>query len=213
VTRDPRRIIALSGFVLGLTALILQFLISMGAWLDQGDTILPSLVRFFSYFTILTNSVIVLIYLGAVTRGQRWLAPFRSPRTRATAAACITLVMGFYYFFLAGTWQPEGLFLIADVALHYATPLLFLIWFAGFNRTGTLKWEQALPMLTAPFFYLAWVLLRGAVTGEYPYPVLNASQLGYTSVAINVLMLLIVLVTLSLTAIAVDRSLLSKKSN
>lgn len=206
-----RKPVAIAGFVIGFLALALQFSITIPASMQAGRSLPLSIIYFFSFFTILTNILLALIYAGAFVRGQSWLSLFRKPVTRATAAACITLVGGFYHFVLASLWQPEGLFWVCDMLLHYVAPIIYLIWFASWNRTGTLKFSKIPVMLVYPLVYLVYVLFRGEIVHEYPYPVLNALELGYGQVAINVLGLLVILSFLSALAVMIDRSLLSGK--
>ena len=206
-----RRLIAIAGLVVGLFALVVQFAIMVPASLANGRDIVSAIVYYFSFFTILTNTLLVLVYLGAVVRGQRWLMLFRKPVTRATAAATITLVGTYYHFALSGLYQVDGLLEVCIVIMHYVAPVLYLIWFAGWNRTGTLKWAAIPKMLVYPLVYLIFILLRGAVTGEYPYPSFDVAVLGYGPVAVTSAVLLVALIVFNAVAIAVDRSLLASK--
>jgi hypothetical protein len=206
-----RSLLALIGFVVGLATLILQFAAIVPPSMDAGRGLFGSVVFYFSFFTILTNLLVVLIYLGALVRGQRWLMFFRKPKTRATAAATVALVGGFYHFALSGLYQLEGLIAFCTFVLHYVTPVLYLVWFAGWNRTGTLKWPAIITMLIYPLLYCTCVMARGALIGEYPYPVLDAGALGYGQVALNIAGLLVLLIVLNAVAVAIDRSLLASK--
>lgn len=199
-----RKPLAIIGLVFGLSALVLQFAISVPASLEAGRSLPASVVFYFSFFTILTNLALVLVYSGAVF-SARWLAPFRKPVARAASAAAITLVGTFYYVMLRPLWQPEGLFLVWDVALHYIAPILYIVWFVGFNRSGTLTLRAIPSVLAAPLAYLVYILFRGAVIGEYPYPVFEANRIGYAQVGINALVLFAILSLLGALAIAIDR--------
>ena len=143
-----KRAVAIAGLVLGLAALILQFSLSIPARLGQGHDLLDALVWFFTYFTILTNLMLVLIYLSELVP-WRWLGWWRSPVTRGMMAAAIALVMGFYHFVLAGLWAPEGWFHVADVALHYATPILYLVWWVAFNPADAALHQSRLDAVAA----------------------------------------------------------------
>ena len=79
MTMDPRKTVAAAGFAIGLIALVLQFFVIVLPAIDAGRGIIGSVVYYFSFFTILTNIGLVLIYLGALVRGQRWLSFFRKP--------------------------------------------------------------------------------------------------------------------------------------
>jgi hypothetical protein len=195
-----------AGLVIGLAALILQFSLTIPARVASGDNIAGALVFFFSFFTILTNLALVMIYVSELWPREA-LGWFRRPETRGMMVALIVLVMGFYHFVLAESWNPQGWFKVADVALHYVTPTYYVAWWVLFMHHGRLKF-RALPVMLLPAtIYLVWVMARGAVIAEYPYPVLDAGALGYAAVAINVLGLVVV-AALSAIVIALDRALL-----
>lgn len=198
------RIVAAVGFAFGLAALILQFVLAIPARMGNGDSLVGALVYFFTFFTILTNIMLVLIYLSELWSAG-WLGWWRNPVTRGMMAAAIALVMGFYHFVLAGLWAPQGWLQIADVSLHYITPALYLLWWLVFQPKGNLRFADLGWMILPPAIWLAWAMLRGAVVNEYPYPILEAHKLGYPAVALNILMVLAVLVALFAIVIAIDR--------
>lgn len=51
-----------------------------------------------------------------------------------------------------------------------------------------------------------YVLLRGSLVGEYPYPVLDVNEHGFGGVMTNALFLLAALVILNTIAVLVDRT-------
>ena len=59
-------------------------------------------------------------------------------------------------------------------------------------------------MLLPILIWLVWAMARGAVTGEYPYPILDADMLGYGQVAINCLFVLVGLLLSHLAVIGLD---------
>ncbi|MCP8883462.1 Pr6Pr family membrane protein [Devosia sp. XJ19-1] len=200
------RAMTLAGLLLGLVALSLQFAISIPAYLANGMNLPEALVQFFSFFTILTNIAITLVYLSALA-GWAGLSWFRKPATRAMMAGVMALVMIFYHVLLRPIWQPEGLFLVCDYLLHYVTPIFYLLWWGVTQKHGALDYAALPAMLVPPLVYLAYVLARGALTNAYPYPTLNAFELGYGQVAINVVMVAIGLSILYLITIGIDRAL------
>ena len=205
-----RRLLTLLGFLAGLAALILQFSLTIPARLGNGDNLLNALVFFFTFFTILTNLMLVLIYLSKLTAG-RWLDWWRNPATRGMMFGAIALVMGFYHFILAATWNPEGWFKVADVMLHYVTPCLYILWWLLFQEKGRLRLADLGWMVLPPAVWLAWAMLRGAVLSEYPYPILEAHKLGYPAVAVNILVVLAVLIVLFAATVALDRLLARRR--
>ncbi|MGN6685874.1 MAG: Pr6Pr family membrane protein [Devosia sp.] len=194
------------GFVAGAAALILQLAITLPLRLDKGDSLVGALLFYFSFFTILSNLALVLIY-AAELWPRAPLGWFRRPVTQGMMAAAITLVMVFYHLILAETWDPQGLSLVCDVTLHYVTPLLYLAWWLLCRRHGALRWSDIPAMLVPPAIYLVWAMARGAVVGEYPYPILEANRIGYMLVALNVVMVLAGLTALCALAIGADQAL------
>ena len=194
------------GFVVGAAALILQFALTIPLRLNNGDSLFGAVIFYFTFFTILTNLVLVLIYAAEIWP-RSYLHWFRWPVTRGMMAAAIALVGGFYHFFLAETWDPQGLAQVADVTLHYVTPIFYVLWWIVFMRHGMLKFAHIPSMLLPPTIYLIYAMIRGAIVGEYPYTILEANRLGYAAVAINVALVLVALVILSAVVVALDRAL------
>lgn len=199
-----------AGFVIGAGALILQLALTIGLRLKAGDSLPGALVFYFAFFTILTNLALVLIYASELWP-RAWLGWFRQPVTRGMMAAAISLVMIFYHVVLAETWDPQGLGLVCDVALHYVTPIFYLLWWLLLARHGRLLWSDIPTMLLPPTIYLIYAMIRGALVGEYPYPILEANRIGYGMVAINVVVILIGLTALCAIVVGIDRLLARAK--
>ncbi len=206
------KIVASFGFVVGIAALLLQFSVSIPNSIEDGRSLTMSVIRYFSFFTILTNITIVLIYAASLFPRISWLRILQTPIARATGASCIMLVGLFYYFILAGLWKPEGLWLIADVTLHYITPITYVVWFSLFHRSGSLKFKHIPLMLLPAVIYLIYVMIRGAIIGEYPYPTFEIFNIGLTQVLLNIGALVVFLSALSAVAIVISRIAPGNKS-
>ncbi|MDP3649837.1 Pr6Pr family membrane protein [Tabrizicola sp.] len=170
------RLLALGVSGVALVALLAQFRVSQrllgeapaghALWLMAG------------YFTILTNLGASFLMAG-VAAGLR-------PGARAFAALVVAIVMValVYHLVLARLWQPQGLAWWADQGLHSAVPLLTLGWWLAFAQGGLTR--RDLPaLLIWPAAYAAYALLRGHLTGFWPYPFLDADALGWLRVAVN----------------------------
>ena len=208
---DWRKALTWLGFSVGAVALVLQFVISMQLYLANGRDLPGALGMFFSYYTIITNIILVLIYLSELTT-WRWIELFRHPVTRAMMAAAMTLVMTFVHFFLRGLTDLSGLFLLCDTLLHYATPIIYLVWWLSVARHGALGFRNMPAMLVPTFIYFLYAMARGAWVREYPYPILNAIQLGYGQVILNAVFMTIGLGALVAVVILVDRTLALRQS-
>lgn len=200
------RIATFAGVAIGLVALVLQFSLTIPLRLANGDSLPGAVIYYFTFFTILTNLALVLVYLSELVAAA-WLGWFRGAVTRGMVVAAITLVMIFYHFVLAGLWAPQGWFKIADVTLHYVTPGLYILWWLASPRHGALRLRDIPWMLLPPLLYLGYALIRGAIVAEYPYPILEANKLGYPQVTLNVLFVLLGLSTLCAIAVGTDRLL------
>lgn len=202
----PRILLTWLGLGFGVAGLVLQFTISMQSMLGSGRDLPGALGHFFAYYTILTNLVLVLIYLSEVAP-NRWLDIFRNPVTRGIMAANIALVGLYVYFVLRHLAVLEGLFLLADNILHYVCPLLYVLWWMVGQPHGRLNWGNLPVMLAPTLVYFIYAMARGAWVLEYPYPILNAIELGYGQVALNALGMTAGLALLCLAVIGLDKSL------
>jgi len=102
----------------------------------------------------------------------------------------MTIVGLTYNILLRNVWHPEGLFKLADELLHVVNPLLFIIYWVAFVPKEGLKYRNVWPWLWYPFVYFIYVLIRGAISGNYPYPFLDVAKLGYPQVLLTAVILL-----------------------
>lgn len=203
---NPGRALSWVGLVAGAGTLLLQFAISMQAYAAAGRDVFGALGMFFSYYTILTNIVLVLIYLSDLA-SWRWLEVFRKLDVNGMMVANMVLVMTFVHFFLRGLVPMSGLFLLCDRLLHYVTPVIYIVWWLVTVRHGPLLIRRVPIMLAPTIVYFLYVLARGAWVREYPYPVLNVTRLGYGQVLLNAVYLTIGLGALMLIVIGIDELL------
>lgn len=194
-----------AGFVIGTATLVTQFLLTFSLSMATGRTSLGSIVFFFSFFTILSNILAVLCCLAALLPGQGRLAFFRKPGVQSAAALYMLVVAIIYIAILEGLWVPEGLMRVLDTLLHYVMPALFLVFWLVFVPKGTLAYAGIPKTLAFPFLYAVYVMIRGGLTGEYPYPIMDAGKLGYPSALLNTAFIFILFVVLGLAFVAYDR--------
>lgn len=200
---NPRTLLTWLGLLFGTIGLLLQFALSMQAMLGSGRDLFGALGTFFAYYTILTNIVLVLIYLFELLPAA-WLTLFRHAVLRGMMAANIALVALYVFFVLRYLATLADLFLMADTILHYLCPVLYLLWWLIAQPHGRLRWRNLPVMLAPTFVYFIYAMARGAWVEEYPYPILNAIKLGYGQVAINAVTMTAGLAVLCLIVIALD---------
>jgi len=166
-------------------ALVLQFwLVWQGhAVLDEVDppALSERVVRFFGYFTVLSNLLVA---------GTSWaIALSGEPlETRLRRVLYVDALVGIavtgivHWVVLRPLLSLDGADWWADKLLHVVVPLLAVVaWLAvgprGRVRSGDVGWA-----VIPPVIWLVYTLVRGAVTGFYPYPFLNADAHGYPAV-------------------------------
>lgn len=195
--------------VVGGSALLgfgLQLYSFVGRILERGDPLGPSLVRLFSYFTIIVNVLVGVALAWHVfaptSRPGRWAGSSRGLGSLTTSIALVAIA---YHLLLRSYWSPQGLDLVSDRLLHYVTPILLLGYWVAFGPRNQPQWKDALSWTVLPVGYFGWVLLRGAIVNEYPYPFLDVADLGYPAMAVNAAGLLASYLGLALAVIAVSR--------
>ena len=202
----PRRALTWLGLLCGLGGLGLQFVLSMQGAFANGRDFLGFLGHFLAFYTILTNIILVLIYLSEVTT-FRWLDLFRTPLVRGMMAANIALVGLYVFFVLRFLSVLTDLLLVADTILHYICPILYLLWWIAAQPHGKLRWANLPLMLLPTLIYFIYVMLRGLWVQQYPYPILNAIELGYPGVLLNAVYMTAGLTVLVAIVIALDQFL------
>jgi hypothetical protein len=189
---------------LGLFALVMQYWLGAA---NRGDTTLATwTIRYFSFFTIVTNTLAMLA-MGLPVVAARSAAGrfFERAGVRMAIAGYILIVFAVYFVVLRHSWSPQGWQLIVDRILHYAIPALFIAdWLVFVPRVG-LPWRDVLAALLLPLAYIVWTLLHGVATGWYPYPFLDVSRLGYPAVLANIGGLFLVFLAVGLVLAAIDR--------
>ncbi len=138
------------------------------------------------------------------TEFQFWQL-FLPPVVTSGIAVCIATVGAGYSLLLRHLWDPEGLQRMADIILHDAVALMYVVSWVLFVPKSTLRWKSVLLWLIYPLAYVSCILLRGALVERYPYPFLNAAGLGYPRVLSNVAMLLCGFSGIGLFVVAISR--------
>ncbi len=194
---------------MGLFALIAQFILMLQ---NRQAAIGETIIRFFSFFTILTNTLVMLYFANKVFPKQRLLS-FLDHKGSFTSTTVFILIVGLVYqFVLRSIWEPQGLQLIVDEMLHSIVPFYFLIYWAVYSEQSDFKYASTLRWLLYPVVYAIFVFIRGALSGFYPYPFLNVSEIGYAQALINVLFIFAIALLLLGLLTFIGRKLKFKKS-
>lgn len=138
-------------------------------------------------------------------RGSGPAGFFSRPTLQTGIAASIAVVGIGYTLLLQHLWDPKGLQLVADVLLHHAMPVLFLVYWWLAVPKGNLRCANISHWMLYPIVYLLFAMIRGALSGAYPYPFINASELGYLRALGNAVGILLGFVAMALLLVAVGR--------
>jgi hypothetical protein len=196
------RVCAAIGALLGWFALVLQLYLMLVQSPAGAPAMVGTVVTYFSFFTILTNILVAVIFTATVFSLGEF---FRSSSVQAGAVAYIAIVGIVYRLLLRQLWNPQGLQWVADVILHDIIPVGYVLYWVLFGSRRGLHWKDALAWLAYPAVYLVYLLVRGAVSGLYPYPFMDVKVLGYGSVLAHAAVLLLVFLGMGLLVVAVGR--------
>ena len=195
---------ALAGWV-GLA--IQQYLIFYSRW-STGASLLGGLINFFSFFTVLTNTLVVVVLSYAlVQRDSAAKRFFLAPGISSGIAVSIVVVSLAYNLLLRHLWQPEGFQFVADELLHDVMPALFFIFWWRCVPKGSLRFKHIGAWVIYPLVYFAYVLLRGHLLGQYQYPFIDVDALGYPQVFVNAGGILTGFVLIALAVVGLDKLL------
>jgi hypothetical protein len=193
---------------LGWFGLGVQLYLDIEDALIKNLSVATPLGYYFSYFTIETNLLITvaLTFTFARPQSERFLT---RPDVKSALVVYIIIVGTVYEVLLRNLWHPQGLQFFADCALHDAIPFLYTLYWFAFLAKGSLRWGDPLWWLVYPVLYFIYIMLRGAAFGAYPYPFINAAQLGFMRVFLNGAGLLVAFLVLGVILTAIDHTLSS----
>lgn len=194
--------------LIGWLSVALQLYLSINLAIANGKTIFTGVIIFISFFTILTNILVCLVlsFSSPTSKSSSLFAKFFSnPLVASGSAVSIAMVGIIYHMLLRNIWNPQGLQLIADMSLHYLMPTLFIIYWALFVHKASLRWLHSIVWCVYPIAYLGYSLVRGKITGNYPYPFIDVGTIGYQQALINSVGLLGCFILLGLAFVTIGK--------
>ena len=183
---------------LGLFALI-------GTLVASNDNPGFTAVNFFSYFTVESNVLAAVVMLGLAAVPA---AALSTEGLRGATTLYIVITGVVYNTLLRGVDVGIESTTMGDIyneLLHLVVPLLVLADWILVPPRVLLPRSRALLYLLFPLVYLGYSLARGALTGWYPYPFLNAGEKGYLVVVATSAVLAVVMLALSLAVVEIGR--------
>jgi hypothetical protein len=178
-----------------LASLVIQLVLifSGGADANSGETgqsasLGVRLWRLFSYFTIQSNLIVLasafLLALSPQRDGRIW----RVVRLDALLGILITGLV--FAIVLAPQVHLTGAALVATIGFHYISPWATVLAWALFGPRPRITWATVLASFLWPVLWLVYIFIQGAFTDWYPYPFLDAVDLGIRTAMRNALLVL-----------------------
>ena len=184
------------------------------AWITvamQLELMTGTVANFFSYFTIQCNLLIAISLTCAVLMPRSAPGKFFSQLSVQTAIALYIFIVGFVYnVVLRSLHHWEGLQWWVDNMLHVVIPVLYLVYWFLYRTSGVIARKDSVKWILFPAAYLVYTLIRGKMVEWYPYPFLNAVNLGYQRVLLNIAVMLSIFLVAGMILIAFTRSMKSK---
>jgi hypothetical protein len=181
----------------------------------NGESVVRGIVETVSYFTVLTNLMVVIVLNAAAQRADRANDEgevdadaggfLTRPETMTAVAVYIAVVGLTYSLLLRSIWNPTGLQLVVDRALHDAVPVLYVLYWLIFVPKRGLRWSQPLWWLIYPAAYCVYSLVFGMVTGKYMYWFVDPTGLGWPKVLAHLAVLFACFLLLGEIAVGVGR--------
>lgn len=149
-------------------------------------SIYETTIRFFSFFTILTNLLVALYFtFFLLQKKNSYKSIVNKPGTLTAVTVYITIVGLVYQIILRPIWDPKGLQKVVDELLHSAIPIFVIIFWYLYEEKKSITYQQILKWLIYPVIYLIFILIRGDFSNFYPYPFVDVTNLGLKNVLIN----------------------------
>lgn len=173
------------------------------AWipLRNIDSDVFSVVNYFSYFTIMSNVLaVVVLAVGAVADPQsRGWQLFRG------ATTVYMVITGIIYAVLLANVDVMLKDAWINSLLHRILPLVILLdWLLAPPRMRIAD-RASVVFVAFPLAYGIYTLIRGPVVDWYPYPFIDPRTQGYLQMAIGLVVLLLAMLLMSLAVNAAGR--------
>jgi hypothetical protein len=192
--------------IVALFGVLLQLYISVSNAVLDGRGIVNGLMRYFAYFTVLTNIFVALVAtqlaLSSRSKLGKWL---EKPVVVGCALTSILFVALAYHLLLRHVWHPEGLQLLANYVLHYVTPASLVVYWLVYPPKQVLNKLDPVRWAIFPSTYFIYVLGRGVLGDTYPYYFIDVSVIGYGQTIINALVLCMVYILLGALVLLVTK--------
>lgn len=198
-----KKIIRLLIAIIAWSAVSLQYYLMIQ---NRVTPIAETTIRFFSYFTILTNLLVAVYFtIKAVGNSSNKIPLKQQPGTLTAVTVYITVVGLVYQLVLRQTWSPTGLQKIVDELLHSVIPVIVILYWYFYEKKSLVKFKQIPQWLLYPLLYLIYILIRGNFSDFYPYPFVNVLNIGLQKVLLNSAIITLLFIAISAVLIQLGK--------
>lgn len=188
-------------FALELYALPMQFYLLLN---NPGFSFFDAAIRFFSFFTILTNTLVAFCSAVILFGGNFKITRFFNKTSTITAITVYILIVGLVFnLVLRAIVNLQGLHLIVSEIFHTVVPVLFLFFWFFYTKIERISFRLIPIWLIYPIIYVIYTLLHGILTDFYPYPFIDVTKLGFPIAITNGLFVLLAFAVLSFILILI----------
>jgi hypothetical protein len=171
--------------------------------LDTNASLGVRLVRFFSYFTVESNLLVMFVSAALAINPERDGRGWRVLQLDALLGIVITGLV--FDLVLAKIVHLSGLAYVVTVCFHYISPWMMLLGWLAFGPRPRITWATVGWAFAWPLLWIGYTLAHGAATGWYPYPFLNPVTLGYHVALRNTVVVVLVAAIMAMAFKALDR--------
>lgn len=188
-----------------LVGIVIQVPVAMRSTTGFFDTSAQRGLNVFAFFTIQSNLVVGVSSAMLALGLARPSTGFRVLRLAGVVA--ITITFAVFHLALRQLQDLTGQAAAADFLLHTASPILCVTGWLLFGPRRQTTRRIVLLTLVFPAAWGAFTLVRGEVVGWYPYPFMDAVDLGYLRTALNLTLIGFAFVGAAAAASWLDRRL------
>ena len=158
-----------------LSALNIDAVVIKDQTLFHQDTASIRIFGFFSYFTIWSNIVVVIVGLSV----WRKRTTYKYFQTLVAAGLIMITVTGLVYnLVLLPAFPPKGWYWLTSTLMHVIAPIFYnYLWFTRGPR-GAIAKSHSLQILGISIIYLCYTLVRGLAIKQWPYKFLDLTSEG-----------------------------------
>lgn len=174
------------------------------------DGVIARLIFYFSFFTILSSLALGIGCLLTIVNPHYQSQGMTVLRMDGVIGVIITGLV--YNISLRAIHHPELLLLkITNECLHVIVPILGVIGWLLFDPRLRIAKRSILYAAIPPIIYVFYTFIKGAITGFYPYPLLDVGQIGYLRAILNTSLVALVFLLFAVLLYFLDNYWLVKR--